>query len=37
MRLSPADRADAVAYLTQAGYKVMIEYKKDLGSYLPAD
>jgi acetoin utilization protein AcuB len=37
MRLNPTDRANAVEYLTQAGYKVIIEYKKDLGPYLPAE
>jgi acetoin utilization protein AcuB len=37
MRLSPADRALAVEFLTQAGYKVIIEYTRDLGPYLPAE
>ena len=37
MRLNPTDRANAVEYLTQAGYKVIIDYKKDLGPYLPAE
>jgi acetoin utilization protein AcuB len=37
MRLNPTDRANAVEYLIQAGYKVIIEYKKDLGPYLPAE
>jgi len=37
MRLNPTDRAKAAEDLTQAGYKVIIEYKKDLGPYLPAE
>lgn len=36
MRLNPTDRALAVDNLTEAGYKVIVEYKKDLGPYLPA-
>jgi acetoin utilization protein AcuB len=36
MRLSPTDRGMASEQLTQAGYKVITEYKKDLGPYLPA-
>jgi acetoin utilization protein AcuB len=37
MRLSSTDRAMALEHLTQAGYKVITEYTKDLGPYLPAD
>jgi acetoin utilization protein AcuB len=37
MRLNPTDRANAVEYLAHAGYKVIIDYKQDLGPYLPAD
>ena len=37
MRLSPTDRAKAAEDLTQAGYKVIIEYTRDLGPYLPAE
>jgi acetoin utilization protein AcuB len=37
MRLNPADRPSAVEHLTQAGYKVITEYKKDLGPFLPAE
>jgi acetoin utilization protein AcuB len=37
MRLNPADRASAVEHLTQAGYKVITEYKKDLGPFLPSE
>ena len=37
MRLNPTDRAKAAEDLTQAGYKVIIEYTRDLGPYLPAE
>jgi acetoin utilization protein AcuB len=37
MRLSPTDRVMALEHLTQAGYKVITEYKKDLAPFLPAD
>jgi acetoin utilization protein AcuB len=37
MRLNPADRPAAVEHLTQAGYKVITEYKKDLGPLLPSE
>jgi acetoin utilization protein AcuB len=37
MRLSPTDRVMALEHLTQAGYKVITEYKKDRAPFLPAD
>jgi hypothetical protein len=36
MRVSSGKRDAAVDCLSQAGYKVITEYKKDLEPYLPA-
>jgi acetoin utilization protein AcuB len=37
MRVSALDRDRAVGCLTEAGYKVITEYKKDLGPFLPTE
>jgi acetoin utilization protein AcuB len=37
MRVSASDRDRAINCLTQGGYNVIAEYKKDLGPFLPLD
>jgi hypothetical protein len=37
MRVSSSERDAAVDRLTQAGYRVITEYKKDLEPYLPTE
>ncbi len=37
MRVNSPDREKAVDHLTQAGYRVITEYKKDLVPFLPGD